>query len=435
MLDTKLQWSAPAVAATILAIVVLEMVFVLGVMRVGSAPIMGGDAWDYHNLALNLLREHTYSREAKPPFEPTMYRSPGYPLFLAIVYAVAGQSPIVVRIAQFALLAVTSFLVYVLGSKLASDRAAAIAAMLCAAYPPFIISACLHYSETLASFVTVLTFLLLYNVLTEAKPVPWTTAAAGFALGFSVLVRSFMVLMIVVIVVIVFYHARRNAWTWQRASQTSCIIFASAALVAGPWMIRNVCIADTFVPLGVTGGTNLWQGAEQIRGTIGYRMSSADWRMVLKMARDRYAEARSFAQAHPSRNVPLSIQTEVQWDNLMLVSAESEFRKVSIACWIADFPVRFYYLWSAADLPPESSDWLKYFLGSTQVLLGTLVVAGLVMSRKFLLEQWPLWILAAYLSTIFLPALAIEARYSLSARPLLLIYAGVALDGLFRPRS
>ena len=45
----------------------------------------------YAQIARNVLEQHVYSHEEQPPFTPTLIRLPGYPFFLAAVYAVTGH--------------------------------------------------------------------------------------------------------------------------------------------------------------------------------------------------------------------------------------------------------------------------------------------------------------------------------------------------------
>src|SRR6476619_5893818 len=60
-----------------------------------------GDGVVYAQIARNVLEQHVYSHEEQPPFTPTLIRLPGYPFFLAAVYAVAGHgNNTAVRVAQ-----------------------------------------------------------------------------------------------------------------------------------------------------------------------------------------------------------------------------------------------------------------------------------------------------------------------------------------------
>ena len=50
----------------------------------------------YSQLARNVLEQHVYSHDSQPPYAPSIIRLPGYPLFLAGIYAVFGHGPVLV---------------------------------------------------------------------------------------------------------------------------------------------------------------------------------------------------------------------------------------------------------------------------------------------------------------------------------------------------
>src|SRR5689334_18574177 len=45
----------------------------------------------YSQIARNVLEQHSYSHDTQPPYTPSIIRLPGYPLFLAGIYATFGH--------------------------------------------------------------------------------------------------------------------------------------------------------------------------------------------------------------------------------------------------------------------------------------------------------------------------------------------------------
>src|ERR1043166_10205813 len=45
----------------------------------------------YSQIARNVLEQHVYSHDEHQPFAPSLIRLPGYPLFLAAIYSIAGH--------------------------------------------------------------------------------------------------------------------------------------------------------------------------------------------------------------------------------------------------------------------------------------------------------------------------------------------------------
>ncbi len=60
-----------------------------------------GDGRVYKQIAINLLEQRVFSLETQPPFDPTLIRLPGYPLFIAAIYGIFGHgNDLAVRIMQ-----------------------------------------------------------------------------------------------------------------------------------------------------------------------------------------------------------------------------------------------------------------------------------------------------------------------------------------------
>src|SRR5262249_10535159 len=69
----------------------------------------------YARLALNVLEHRSYSLNTEEPYSPTLIRVPGYPLFIAAVYAAFGHgNNRAVRVVQAVLDTVTFWLVALL---------------------------------------------------------------------------------------------------------------------------------------------------------------------------------------------------------------------------------------------------------------------------------------------------------------------------------
>ncbi len=127
-------------------IVFLGLLIVAGIFRItvahhwpNDAP---GDSKSYARIARNVLEQHSYSDSEVPPYEPTLIRLPGYPLFLAAIYKVFGHGNNgAVRIVQALIDTATCGLIALLAFYWEPDedrkRATAIAALALAAVCPF----------------------------------------------------------------------------------------------------------------------------------------------------------------------------------------------------------------------------------------------------------------------------------------------------------
>src|ERR1041385_9334862 len=77
-------------------IIFLSLIVVAAAFRIGIVPYLpndsAGDSIGYEQIARNVLEHHVYSHLDEAPFTPTDVRLPGYPLFLAAIYAVFGHT-------------------------------------------------------------------------------------------------------------------------------------------------------------------------------------------------------------------------------------------------------------------------------------------------------------------------------------------------------
>ncbi len=135
--------------------------------RVGIATLMPNDEPEdgkvYEQMARNLLRQLVFSHATEPPYEPSLIRLPGYPLFLTAVYSVFGESNnTAVRVTQAVVDTATCGLVALLAFYWEPDpkrkRKSSIAALALAAVCPFTaIYVGTILTETLSSFFALAT--------------------------------------------------------------------------------------------------------------------------------------------------------------------------------------------------------------------------------------------------------------------------------------
>src|SRR5436309_3812186 len=127
-------------------IVLVTLLFLAAFFRISVAHWLANDNPDdgrvYAQIARDVLEQHRYSHDAEPPYEPSLIRVPGYPLFIATVYSVFGHTNNgAVRIVQALIDTATCGLVALLAFYWQPDkkkkRASALAALALAAVCPF----------------------------------------------------------------------------------------------------------------------------------------------------------------------------------------------------------------------------------------------------------------------------------------------------------
>ncbi len=226
------------------------------------------------------------SRQWRPPrFEPDpqisttpYFRPPGYPFFLAAVYAALGDDYTTPRMAQFLLGLVGVVIIYLLGRRIFGESTGLVAAALAAVEWIFIY----FEGELLEPSLSVVLILALVLALLRYRDraVAGRALAAGLALGALSLVRPNALLLSAVTAL--WFRRRRGRARWVR---DTAVMAAGVGLFILPVAIRNYRVSGDFVPISSNGGINLLIGNGEradgeVRGTlpgIGSLDTSFDW--------------------------------------------------------------------------------------------------------------------------------------------------------------
>jgi 4-amino-4-deoxy-L-arabinose transferase-like glycosyltransferase/Flp pilus assembly protein TadD len=174
---------------------------------------------------------------------------PGYPLFLAALFALGG-SITTVLVVQALVGALTAVLITVLGERWFGERAGLYAGLLYAAFGPVVFIETGLLSEGLLLFLTMGAMVL----LTAAPLTRVRSTAAGVLLGAAVLVRPTTALILATLLVAL-WGILEPARRWAVA----VLVVAGVALVTGPVLLKNWMASRTFGIQGF-GGLNFYIG-------------------------------------------------------------------------------------------------------------------------------------------------------------------------------
>lgn len=128
-----------------------------------AAP--SGDSEQYNLYAKNIALGNGYTTDSEGKGF-SLYREPGYPLFVSSVYSLFGiENFLAVKIAQVILLALTSFLIFNLFQVKSYKKLAIVAGSLVAFFPLYAYQANLIQSELWTTFLLACSLLLVINIL------------------------------------------------------------------------------------------------------------------------------------------------------------------------------------------------------------------------------------------------------------------------------
>lgn len=245
------------VLSAVLAGLALRAAFIL------KFPVTGaGDSPFYIQLAWNWLKHGVYGLTVNGAIVPVDMRVPGYPAFLAAIFAVAGESGRAVMFAQAALEMFTCCATALIAARLApryARRRTAIAGLWLAALCPFTANyTAAVLAETLAIFLASVAILVLLQTELGAEdsgaaarpsdqPIsPWFLA--GIIVGFGTLVRPEAPLLLCAAGFVLLALWRKPA-NWSRLIRAAALMACGLLLALAPWTARNWRTLHEFQPL------------------------------------------------------------------------------------------------------------------------------------------------------------------------------------------
>jgi hypothetical protein len=241
-----------------------------------------GDGPFYIELAWNWLKNGVYGFAVRGQLTPVDMRVPGYPAFLAAVFAVAGQSPRAAMLAQVVVDLATCFVIALIAARLApenSRRRVALAGLWLAALCPFTANyTAVVLTETLVIFLTALAILVLLQTDVGGAHVARATAflanpwlLAGIVVGFGTLVRPETPLVLFAAGLVLVAKWWRPA-DWMKLIRAGLLMGLGLLIPLVPWAARNWNtlhdvqflapryseLPGEYTPLGFTAWTNTW---------------------------------------------------------------------------------------------------------------------------------------------------------------------------------
>jgi 4-amino-4-deoxy-L-arabinose transferase-like glycosyltransferase len=210
------------------------------------------DAYDYHRHAVSLASGDGYPPPALyPTAGSSAARGPGYPVALAAVYTVTGDSVTAGRLLGAVLGAVAVLLIYAIVSSIWGRRAGLFAGAIGAIYPPLVLLPRELFNENL--YIT-LVLLAVWLVLRYRgrRQLGWA-AAAGGTVGLALLTRNAALALVVPVAIGLW---GRPLWS-ARALLGPAVALACLVVVLGPWTIRNAVEFGRFIPVASSSGITL----------------------------------------------------------------------------------------------------------------------------------------------------------------------------------
>jgi len=235
-----------------IAAVALRLLFIF------RFPGVTSDSFVYGDIAKNWLQHGIYGLSGVNEVSPTYIRLPGYPAFLAAVFAIFGMEHYrAVLVLQMFIDIGTCFLIADLARRLISPRAARVAFLLTALCPFLANYVANALTETLEVFFTVLALdfaIVGLDALRGSSMKPWV--GCGLAVGAAILLRPDGGLLLFSLEAYLFVLLVRK---WKNRIQAGLptphlvkaglILLIVSLVTLVPWTVRNLHTLHEFQPL------------------------------------------------------------------------------------------------------------------------------------------------------------------------------------------
>ena len=279
--------------------------------------VIEGDANGYWELAVRISQGREYAVHQPPR---RIMRMPGFPLVLAAVISVFGESYLVARILMAIVGTLACWLVFVLGRELFDRQVGLVACAMCALSPVMAGFSAVLLTETLFAAL-MLSSLWLFIRLTRLQDLPdeetnsqrlpsiLLATGAGLAIAATTYARPVWLLAGLAFVGVSLVVSRNRRVVLLHGA----IMHLAVGLALLPWIVRNYYASNGhIVP------TTLWVGPSLYDGLNPHATGDSDMQFVIndnliasmseydvdRQYRDR---AIDYAVAHPGRAVELAI--------------------------------------------------------------------------------------------------------------------------------
>ncbi len=411
------------------------------------------DQGGYKQLGAAMARSGEFTRfPDSPTFIPEVIRTPGYPAFVAVIYTLFGVSTLPVAIAQAFVFVLICFLVYAVAARIAGRRAATVAAIMTALFPPLPYYGALVLTEVWTTFVLMAAMLMCLRAIQSGRTRDFVIAGALFSA--ATIVRPAFILLPFGLaaglpMLVPTERNRRRIGQW-------AALAAVAAITMVPWFTYNYVYLGRFTLSPAGGiGRGLWEGSWQGRwpgrahndltkmaevtpdraqldatvreiaaregiapdGMLNYVHEWQDIRTIWESPTDpmERARARVVADQEYLRAAVEHIREDVGgW-------AFRRGMRRAFILWATDIPIRYTDI-NAAPVIVIRLIWLA------QVVLLAIAAAGIIvlLRRRRYAEAALIALTLLYVTGVHVPLLC-ETRQSLPVKPLVLALAAVAI--------
>lgn len=301
------------------------VVLALRDIHTGPHGISSADDVEFNNLALRVSEGKGYVGDQG---QLTSFRAPGWPLFLAALYWIAGPCVPLVYAILCMLGALSCAFTYFLAHELIAEREARIAGLLAAFYLPHIYFSAGFLSESL--FVACLALGIWLFLLARKRDSLVLLLLAGLTLSWATLTRPFSLLLWPILLVVLVLAPKEP----RRSRLLPILVFTVAFFTCIiPWTLRNQSVHGRFVLVATNGGSTFYGGNNE-RVAHEFRLFG-NWVSTTELPNRDWIDAAPTELEHDKREWQLGLN----WvrKHLGTIPLISVFKVARLCFWLPDF--------------------------------------------------------------------------------------------------
>jgi len=194
--------------------------------EVEKTLVLNGDAVQYHYLGIAILK--TFG------FADNVFRTPVYPAFIALIYAVFGIHPYIVLLFQILLSVMSIYVVFKIGELSFNRKVGLVATFIMALDPHQITFASWLFSDTFFAFLFILTvyYFIKGMLCKDFKSI----LISAVILGINVLTKPVIQFFPIALILLCFIWIKLDLKTRLKYSAVYLLI---PFFIALPWLLRN----------------------------------------------------------------------------------------------------------------------------------------------------------------------------------------------------
>ena len=435
------------------AALILRLIFLV------RFPGVVTDSFIYGDIAKNWLEHGIYGLSGADGIFPTYIRLPGYPAFLAFIFAIFGPDHYrAVLVVQVLVDLGTCFLCAGIAERLLGPRPAKLAFLLTALCPFLANYSVAALTETLEVFSTALALNFALPGFEHARLRDW--AVCGLACGAAILLRPDGVLLLLALEA---YLLARSLETRSPSARVRArgllrgglVVAMISILPLAPWTWRNWQVfhrfqplapryaneEDEFVPMGFNHWVKTWIADYISVEEIYWAMpgSELDAGKLPSRAFDTPSQQIETRTLLNDYNHVLHVSPPLDMRFEALAAERIRAHPASYYLWLPGLRIADMWLRPRTEMLPSDSRWWEFndeprwsvmaiAWGAINLLYILAAVAGWLRSRKTELAGLLIWFVV--LRSLFLGTLENpEPRYTLEMYPIAIVLAAASLAG------